>query len=241
MSFEEIYRSIMEANFPDSAFSDKEIINRFELLYRELVAYNEKVNLTAVTDMEGVVAKHFADSLLIEKFIPRGATVCDVGCGGGFPTLPLACVRPDIKITALDSTAKKLKFVEYAARKIGLNNVEILSERAEIIARDNRYRESFDCVCARAVARLNVLCELCLPLAKTNGIFISCKANSARQELDEAQNALKLLKTTLLCDEEKFLFAQNEKLSRRIFVFKKKNPCPQSFPRPYSQISKKPL
>ncbi len=238
MSFKEIYLDIMTANFPDGRYN--EFADSFEILYNELVDYNKKVNLTAVTDAQGACAKHFADSLLIERYIPKGATICDVGCGGGFPTLPLAIVRPDLKITALDSTEKKLKFVSLMADKLSLN-VTTLSARAEEVGQSKEYREKFDCVCARAVARLNVLSELCVPLIRVGGKFISCKAALATEELNEAESGIEKLGAKTEVAENIELITSEGKQARTVFVFSKKSPTPAQYPRHYSKISKKPL
>lgn len=238
MSFRDIYLDIMTRNFPDGRYND--YADSFEILYNELVDYNEKVNLTAVTDCEGAVAKHFADSLLIEEYIPEGATLCDVGCGGGFPTLPLAVVRPDLKITALDSTEKKLKFVSLMAEKLDLN-VTTLSARAEEVGQSKEYREKFDCVCARAVARLNILGELCLPLVRVGGKFISCKAAAAKEELNEAIGGIEKLGGITEISKETVLITAVEEQARAVFVFSKASETPKAYPRHYSKISKKPL
>ncbi len=238
MSFKDIYLDIMQKNFPDGRYD--EYSDKFEILYNELVDYNGKVNLTAVTDPEGAVAKHFADSLLIEEYIPQGSTLCDVGCGGGFPTLPLAIVRPDLKITALDSTEKKLRFVSLMAEKLDLN-VTTLSARAEEVGQKEEYRESFDCVCARAVARLNILSELCLPLTRVGGKFISCKAAIAKEELHEAADGIEKLGGCPETIRETELITADEKQSRAVFVFSKDTETPKAYPRHYSKISKKPL
>ena len=238
MSFKEIYTDIMTKNFPDGRYND--YADKFEVLYNELVDFNQKVNLTAVTDEAGACAKHFADSLLIEEYIPEGATLCDVGCGGGFPTLPLAIVRPDLKITALDSTEKKLKFVSLMADKLSLN-VTTLPARAEEVGQSKEYRENFDCVCARAVARLNILSELCIPLTRVGGKVISCKAALANEELNEAMDGIEKLGGALEMAKDTTLFTENEEQSRAVFVFSKKSETPKAFPRHYSKISKKPL
>ena len=220
----------MNANFPDGRYND--YADSFEILYNELVEYNEKVNLTAVTDMAGACAKHFADSLLIEEYIPRGASLCDVGCGGGFPTLPLAIVRPDLEITALDSTEKKLRFVSLMADKLSLN-VTTLPARAEEAGQRKEYRESFDCVCARAVARLNILSELCIPLVRVGGSFISCKAAIAHEELSEAQAGIEKLGALTKTVAEPELLVGDCKQSRTVFVFSKSTPTPAVYPRHY--------
>ncbi len=238
MSFKDIYLDIMTKNFPDGRYNS--YAHKFEILYNELVDFNEKINLTAVTDMAGACAKHFADSLLIEEYIPEGSTLCDVGCGGGFPTLPLAIVRPDLKITALDSTEKKLKFVSLTADELSLN-VTTLAARAEEVGQSAEYREKFDCVCARAVARLNILSELCIPLIRVGGRFISCKAALANEELSEALSGIEKLGASLELAKDTVLITESEEQSRAVFVFAKKNPTPSQYPRHYSRISKKPL
>lgn len=237
MSFKEVYLDIMQKNFPDGRYN--EFADKFEVLYNELVDYNKKVNLTAVTDEAGACAKHFADSLLFEEYIPKDSTLCDVGCGGGFPTLPLAIVRPDIKITALDSTEKKLKFVELMAQKLSLN-VTTLSARAEEVGQGS-LRESFDVVCARAVARLNILSELCLPLVRVGGCFISSKAAAAKEELTEAQNGIDKLGAVLEDAKELELLTADEPQCRTLFLISKNSSTPNQYPRHYSKISKKPL
>ena len=238
MSFSEIYTDIMTKNFPDGRYNGN--TDKFEILYNELVDFNQKVNLTAVTDIAGACAKHFADSLLIEEYIPEGATLCDVGCGGGFPTLPLAIVRPDLKITALDSTEKKLKFVSLMAEKLDLN-VTTLSARAEEIGQSEEYREKFDCVCARAVARLNILSELCIPLVRVGGKFISCKAAIGKEELTEAADGIEKLGATPVIIKEPELITAEGTQARAVFVFDKETSTPKVYPRHYSKISKKPL
>ena len=239
-SFSEKYFEIMEKNFPDKRYSVKEFADQFEVLYNELVIFNEKVNLTAVTDIEGAIAKHFADSLLIAEYIPENAKIIDVGCGGGFPTLPLAIVRKDIEITALDSTEKKLKFVDLMAQKLSLK-VTTLSQRAEEIGKKEEYREKFDCAVARAVARLNVLCELCIPLVRTDGLFISCKAAIGEEEYKEAKKGSEILGTKTKGIYTPTLYTVTEEQKRSIYIFEKISSTPEKYPRQYAKITKKPL
>ena len=169
---------------------------KLELLFHRLVETNERMNVTAITECSRVALLHFADSITAEKFIPEGSRVIDVGCGGGFPTLPLAIVRPDIKILALDSTAKKLTFVDAVAKELDLK-VETLASRAEELACDESYRESFDVAVSRAVARLNILSELCIPFVKVGGSFIAMKGQGGNIELEEAQSGIKKLGCSL--------------------------------------------
>lgn len=240
MDFREKYFEIMDKNFPDKRYSTDTLAERFGILYKELVAFNEKVNLTAVTDIEGAIAKHFADSLLIEEYIPQNAKIIDVGCGGGFPTLPLAIVRQDLEITALDSTEKKLKFVSQMANMLSLK-VTTLPARAEETGRKTEYRESFDVCVARAVARLNVLSELCIPLVKKGGLFISCKAAIGAEEYDEAKAGTEVLGAKTKNIAEQALYTAQEEQKRSIFIFEKISATPEKYPRQYAKITKKPL
>lgn len=148
----------------------KDSLSKFTLFYQKLIEVNAHTNLTAITVPDEVALKHFADCIILAGIIPQNAVLIDVGCGGGFPSIPLAIVRPDLKITALDSTAKKISFVKSVAELAGLCNVDAVCARAEEYAQIKR--ESFDICVSRAVARLNILAELCLPLIKKNGMFV---------------------------------------------------------------------
>lgn len=218
-----------------TGFSEK-----FEQLANDLIAFNKKVNLTAITDLPGIIAKHFADSLLYEEHIPKNSSLLDVGCGGGFPSLVLATVRPDIKITSLDSTAKKLAFVREERDKFSLD-ISVVQGRAEEYLKKAPARESFDCVCARAVAPLNVLCELCAPAIKKGGLFISSKGSRANEEFEEAKSGFSTLGINPKNKKDSILFCENEQQNRSVFVFEKFKNTPPEYPRNFSQITKKPL
>ena len=176
---------------------DDEMLQRFEIYFKLLVEWNEKMNLTAITDEHGVAVKHFADSLTL-----------DVGTGAGFPGVVLKIARPDIKLTLLDSLNKRLTFLDTVLNDTGLD-AELVHSRAEEGGKNKLYREKFDIAISRAVARLNVLCEYCLPYVKVGGLFVAMKGPNADEELDGAENALKLLggkvekvhKFNLPCDE----------------------------------------
>ena len=167
---------------------------QFEIYARMLAEKNKVMNVTAVTDPDGIAVKHFADSIsiLTAADIPQGARVIDVGTGGGFPGVPLLIMRPDINLTLLDSTAKKIDFISEVVSALGLN-AETVSARAEELAKEPGYREKYDFCVSRAVASLNVLSELCLPFLRTGGIFISMKGVKAFEELEAAEGALKAL------------------------------------------------
>ena len=203
---------------------------------------NKKMNLTAITDPEAVILKHYADSMMISPFLTDGATVIDVGCGAGFPTLPLAIFRPDLRIIALDSTQKRIDYVRNTANVLRLSNVTAICARAEELANDKAYRESFDFATARAVAALPVLSELCLPFVKVGGKFIAMKGQKGETEATEAQSAIQKCGGATLDIHRKELCSPNgDKEMRVITEISKISPTPREFPRHFSKISKRPL
>ena len=204
-------------------------------LYEFLIEYNEKVNLTAITDFEEVVIKHFVDSILpFSKLrIDKGASFIDVGTGAGFPSIPLLIYRPDLEGTLLEALNKRCVFLEAACELVGVK-AKVVHGRAEDYAKDKR--EQFDIATARAVAAMPVLCEYCLPYVKTGGRFVALK--SVNENSDESENAIKLLggKTEQILDYE---ITNGD--SRRLFVIKKISQTPTKYPRNPSMIKKKPL
>ena len=213
--------------------------NKLYLLYHLLIETNKTTNLTAITDEIEVIYKHFIDSATISRDIPPNSTVIDVGCGAGFPTLPLAILRSDIKITAIDSTGKKINFVSEAASKLNLTNVEAICTRAEDFSKLRR--ESFDICTSRAVARLNVLSELCIPFVKAGGRFIAMKSSKMSEEYAEAKCGISKLGCQLKSENSVEIKWDNGSLTREIYVFIKTQNTPAAYPRNYSQIVKKPL
>ena len=237
--FEEKLYDIFRKNSLDGCLDGR----KAELFYKlavTLTETNKSLNLTAVTDAEGVILKHFADSLIAVESFPEGASVIDVGCGGGFPTFPLAIVSPDLKITALDSTEKKINFVARTANELGLDNIEAISDRAEALGR-GAMRESFDVATARAVAALPVLSELCIPFVKVGGAFVAMKALRADEELaDTLSEGLfeKLGGEKEPQTESVVLVGGDEPLTRTVITVKKIKNTPPAYPRNYSQIAK---
>ena len=218
---------------------DPQQLSRFETLSGLLVEQNKTMNLTAITDPDGIAVKHFADSIsvLTAAEIPQGSRVLDVGTGAGFPALPLLIMRPDIDLTMIDSTAKKLKYVENTVNELGLI-ATTLHTRAEEAGQNKEYRESFDFVVSRAVAALNVLCEYCLPFVKKNGLFIAMKGAKAQEEIDAARSAIKLLGGKIIAEKS---FSLSDGGERTLVVIKKISQIPPKYPRPSAQIAKKPL
>ena len=204
-----------------------------------LLEENRKTNLTAITDKEKAVVLHAADSILASRFIPRGKLL-DIGSGAGLPAVPLAVMREDVAVTALDATEKKTAFIARASRELGLGNLTVMTGRAEELGRDPRFREQFDSVTARAVARLDVLCELALPFVRVGGVFVALKGKDAGEELRLAQNAAAALGGSV-SDFAVPLNGGEPGIVRHVVVVKKISPCPAEYPRRYSKIKSAPL
>lgn len=220
-------------------FCEQKTLQQFYIMIDRMLTVNAEMNLTAITEPHEVVLKHLADSLSVARYLPEGARILDVGCGGGFPSLPLAIARPDLAITALDSTAKKTKYVAETANLLGLFNLKTLTGRAEELAHVPEYREKFDIAVARAVASLPILTELCLPFVRVGGKMVAMKA---RLDESEQTNAPKMLGATRFEKQEFSLVSDfSEPEARLILVTEKQKPTPVSFPRAYAQIKKKPL
>lgn len=218
---------------------DEAALERFDIYAQLLAQWNEKINLTAITDPLGITVKHFADSLSVFKYceFPQGAKVIDVGTGAGFPGLALLIARPDLRLTLLDSTKKKLGVIENILGEIGLS-AELLHSRAEEAGQKSEYREGFDFATARAVANLRELSEYCLPFVKRGGYFISMKGANAAEELDGAKKAIAVLGGKI---ESANSFALEDAGERYIIAVKKLSPTPAKYPRPSAKIAKNPL
>lgn len=237
--FTNLYTDIFRKNGLDR-FIRNDIIVRFEKLTEIMVSTNQVMNITALTTLEKIIPLHYADCVMIEKHIPLNATVLDVGCGGGFPILPLAIVRPDLMITGLDSTDKKIRYVQNTADELGLS-VQTLSGRAEDMAKLSDYRDQFDVVVSRAVARLNVLDELCMPFVRVGGSFIAMKGCAGRDEAAEAETGISKLCGSIQNLSEYDLHTENEIEKRVVIQIQKNAVTPKEFPRSFGAIKKKPL
>lgn len=209
------------------------------LRYAELLQkYNARFNITAITDDRSIRYKHFYDSLAGAQYIKEKALVCEVGSGGGFPSIPLKIVRNDLKFTLIESTAKKCEFLKIVINELQLEGVRVLNVRAEDAAKDSLYREKFDACCARAVARLNTLSEYCLPLVKKGGWFLAYKGN-AEEEIKEAENAIRLLGGGRTEYAEYFL-GEDYGSHSIVRILKEKN-TPSAYPRGCGKERSKPL
>lgn len=243
-----------------SGFLTDEILEKLYVHASRLCDEGQKFNLTAITDTREVALKHFADSLaaayIINKIINEdnekinninineentasknaALSLLDVGSGAGFPALPIAAACPNVKVSSLDATAKKCGFIKETARLCKLD-VEVFPERAEALAR-GELRGSFDFVTARAVARLNILAELCSPFLKVGGVFAAMKGPSADDEAKEAEPAAKKLSLELF---EKYDYEAKGLGRRSILLYRKKAATSDKYPRPFSKIKKDPL
>lgn len=212
---------------------DDKMTERFETYYRFLVSENEKYNLTAITEHDEVWCKHFADSMLGSKFVPHGASLVDVGCGAGFPSVPLAIARPDIRPTLVDSLTKRVNFCTELCGKVGVS-ANVVHARAEDFAKDNRQR--FDVAVARAVAPLNILLEYLAPLVRVGGSVVAYKTDESEVAL--AKNAANILGLTFVSANR---FVLPDGSNRCLLEYKKVKNTPLVYPRGQNKPRKCPL
>lgn len=219
---------------------DENQIDSLRRYYELLVEWNQKMNLTALTEPEDVALKHFCDSILLLSYadIPLNSSLIDVGTGAGFPSLPIKIVRPDIKLCLLDSLNKRLIFLQEVVNELNLNDVQIVHARAEDGARKKELREKFNFATSRAVAQLNVLSEYCLPYVKVGGAFIAMKGKYSEEEISNSKNAIKLLGGKIEKVDTYNLIDSSE---RTIISIKKNNATDKSYPRTSAKIKSKPL
>ena len=217
---------------------DETALERFDIYGKLLVEWNEKINLTAITDPEGVTIKHFLDSLTIFSYvdIPKGAKVIDVGTGAGFPGLAMLIARPDLDITLMDSTKKRLMVIENILENIGLS-ANVVHSRAEDAGQNKAFREQYDFSTARAVTNLRDLAEYCLPFVKVGGFVLAMKGTAAKEELAECGNAIKKLGLKL----EEVREFPIDGTNHAVIVLRKIAPTPKQYPRRFAKIKQSPL
>lgn len=214
-------------------------LDRFDNYAERLVRWNNHVNLTAITEPDDIVIKHFVDSLYLLKYVhmTKGQRLVDIGSGAGFPGLPLLIAEPELEVDFVDSVGKKLAFVKDVLRNSGLV-ARVVHKRAEEIGKDEDYREQYDYATARAVAPLNVLCEYALPLVKLGGLFVSLKGETGALELKKAENAVKVLGGEVIKFDE-YKLPNGD--ARSIIIIRKISQTPTKYPRKSKKIDTRPL
>ena len=233
---------VLELSKHNFELTDKQK-QQFKLYFKMLIEVNEHVNLTRITEEDEVYLKHFYDSITplftFGAVFKDGATLCDVGAGAGFPSIPLKILKPGLKVTIVDSLQKRLNFLKDLISELGLTDVELVHGRAEDVGQNKLYRERFDIVTARAVARMSVLSEYCLPLVKKGGYFVALTGPKAEDELDDGKKALEVLGGKLIKDEELTLPASEEE--RTLVLVQKVKSTPKKYPRQAGTPRRKPI
>jgi len=216
-------------------------IAQFKTYFELLVEWNEKMNLTAITDLEGVYLKHFYDSISASFYFDFSNvnSICDVGAGAGFPSLPIKICFPHLHVTIVDSLNKRITFLNHLSEQLKLENVNFVHSRAEEFGQNLKYREQFEVVTARAVARLSVLSELCIPLVKQGGYFVALKASAGPEELKDAKKAITTLGAAL--KEDFYYNLPMEDSERTLYVFDKIKQTPKKYPRKPGVPNKTPI
>ena len=217
----------------------QEMQQQFEDYMKLLLEWNEKINLTAITEEDEIILKHFVDSLTISKYIKEGNSIVDVGTGAGFPGIPVKIARKNVKVTLVDSLNKRILFLNDVIEKLGLRDIETLHFRAEEFGQNKKYRESFDIATSRAVANLSTLVEYLLALVKVRGICICMKGSEIKEELENSKKAIQILGGEIQEVEEFYLSGTD--IKRTIVIIKKISSTPKKYPRKPGTPAKEPI
>lgn len=218
---------------------DEKQVSQFYTYMQLLLEWNEKINLTAITDPKEIILKHFADSLTIAKYIGKEATLVDIGTGAGFPGIPLKIYRKDIKITLMDSLNKRINFLNEVIEKLELKKIETIHSRAEEFGKNKNYREKFDIATSRAVANMSTLSEYLIPCLNEKGIAIAMKGPDVKEELEKSKKAVEILGGEIIKVEEFYLPCSD--IKRNIVLIEKKRRTPNKFPRKPGTPAKEPI
>lgn len=239
MEFEEFKREFEKYLAKMNISLLKEQYEQFYAYMELLIEWNEKMNLTAITDPKEIILKHFVDSLTIAKYVEEGKSIIDMGTGAGFPGIPIKIYRKDVKVVLADSLNKRIKFLDEVIDKLKLENVETIHCRAEELGKNKQYREKFDYATSRAVANLSTLSEYLMPFVKLNGKCIFMKTIEVEEELEKAKKAIKTLGGKIE-KVDKFEIPESD-LGRSIIIAKKEKITPNKFPRKPGTPAKEPL
>lgn len=242
MNFEEFKNKVdLLLKLNSMKFTEEEIENFYKYM-NLLLEWNEKINLTAITEENEIILKHFIDSAIINKYIYNAQNLIDVGTGAGFPGMVLKIINKDLNIVLLDALNKRINFLNEVVQELDLKNIEMIHGRAEELGRNEEHREKHDIVTSRAVANMNVLLEYMMPLVKVGGICICMKSKNAEEEIENSKNVITILGGELENVEKIYLENENkEKYEREIIIIRKKCSTPEVYPRNPSKINKKPL
>ena len=227
-----------ELNDLNLMFHEKQL-DQFYNYMNILLEENEKINLTAITDPEEIITKHFIDSLTIYKYIGNASKIIDIGTGAGFPGIPLKIINPNLNITLVDSLNKRINFINKVKNYLNLTNINVIHARAEELAKQIKYREKYDIATSRAVASLNVLLEYLMPYVKIGGKCICMKGSNIDEELKESTKAIQILGGKIEKIEK--ITLPNTDIKRNIIIIKKEKQTPNSYPRKAGIPSKKPI
>ena len=231
----ELIEKAKKVNIEIDAKKEEQFYNYMKLL----LEWNEKINLTAITEQNDIILKHFIDSITINKYIEQSNSIIDIGTGAGFPGIPLKIMNQNKKITLVDSLNKRINFLNEVCKEISLENIQCIHARAEELASDLEYRENYETVVSRAVARLNVLIEYMLPFVKKGGLCICMKGPNIDGELEEAKNAIKVLGGKIKSVESFFL--PDSDIERNVIIIEKVAETPKKYPRKAGLPSKQPI
>lgn len=231
----ELIEKAKKVNIEIDAKKEEQFYNYMKLL----LEWNEKINLTAITEQNDIILKHFIDSITINKYIEQSNSIIDIGTGAGFPGIPLKIMNQNKKITLVDSLNKRINFLNEVCKEISLENIQCIHARAEELASDLEYRENYETVVSRAVARLNVLIEYMLPFVKKGGLCICMKGPNIDRELEEAKNAIKVLGGKIKSVESFFL--PDSDIERNVIIIEKVAETPKKYPRKAGLPSKQPI
>ena len=218
---------------------DQNQIDKFNYYMKQLIIWNEKINLTAITEEKEIIQKHFIDSLTINNYIDKNANLIDVGTGAGFPGIPIKIVRDDINVTLLDALNKRLIFLNEIINANDLNGIKTIHFRAEEAGKSKEYREKFNIATSRAVAQLNILAEYLLPFVKVGGKCICMKGNNIKEEVEASKKAIEILGGEIETIDEFYL--PNSDIGRSIIIIRKLKNTPPKYPRKPGTPSKEPI
>ncbi len=238
-AYPSVLKEVLKNNDLD-AFCTDEICSKLSDFCKYLLEQNELFNLTAIKTPESAALLHFADSLTLSEYLPEGVSILDIGSGAGFPAIPIAIARPDVQVTALDSTQKRVDFINRSAQMLGLTNIKAVCRRAEDVTGKD-FKEMFDIVTARAVASYPILLELALPAVKIGGSFVAMKSKDVSRETSGIDKVSKMLSIGKPDFNYSKLESNNEVFERCIVTLKKNASTPPKYPRAFAQIKKKPL